>query len=207
MMKLDHAKLIRACRLMIALATGTLTSYLLKIPMSGWVMITTCVVLFDQDTVGGTINRGKLRFWATFYGALISLVCIIFFPDNMIIVWSVIGITTFVYAYIYMGTAKSYIGVLGSATLAIILLGNNHHPDLHTAIYRIMDIAIGVIFALLSMLLFFPEYALNRARSIIIKSLTDISSLIQQAKDERDLEKINRYTQIIEFITQRRNQF
>lgn len=194
MIKPDSAQLIRATRLMIALLAGSLTSHLLKIPMSGWIMITTCVVLFDQDTVGGTISRGKLRFWATFYGALISLVCIILFPDNKILIWLVIAVTTFIYAYTYMGTAKSYIGVLGSATLAIILLSGNH-PNLHTAFYRIMDITIGVAFAIFSMLFFFPEYALNRAYKLTLKSLTDISTLIQQIEKEKDLDKINQHTQ------------
>lgn len=194
MIKFDLAKLIRASRLMIALLAGSFASHLLKIPMSGWIMITTCVVLFDQDTVGGTISRGKLRFWATFSGALISLICLTLFPDNITLIWFVIAGTTFIYAYIYMGTAKSYIGVLGSATLAIILLSGNH-PNLHTAFYRIIDIGIGVVLAILSMLFFFPEYALNRTYNLTLKSLTDISNLIQQIEKEKDLDKINQHTQ------------
>ena len=50
---LDQARAIRALRLIIALAAGIITAHLLKIPMSGWVSVTTTVVLFDQETVGG----------------------------------------------------------------------------------------------------------------------------------------------------------
>lgn len=197
MINLDKKKLIRATRLIIALSTGSIASYLLQIPMSGWVMITACVVLFDQDTVGGTINRSKLRFMATFYGAMISLGCIFFFPHNIILIWLVIGLTTFICAYIYMSTPKSYIGLLGSITLVIILFGS-HGPDLHTAIYRTMDIAIGVLFALLSMILFFPEYAIDRAHTLTLKSLGEIDKLIKTIKNEHNLEKIRQHTQTVE---------
>jgi uncharacterized membrane protein YccC len=165
--------------------------------MSGWVMITACVVLFDQDTVGGTINRSKLRFMATFYGAMISLGCIFFFPHNLVLIWLVIGLTTFICAYIYMSTPKSYIGLLGSMTLVIILIGS-HGPNLHTAIYRTLDIAIGVLFALLSMLLFFPEYALERANTLTLKSLGEMDKLMKTIKGEHDLEKIRQHTQTVE---------
>ncbi|AUR51703.1 FUSC family protein [Aquella oligotrophica] len=197
MINLDKKKLIRATRLIIALSTGSIASYLLQIPMSGWVMITACVVLFDQDTVGGTINRSKLRFMATFYGAMISLGCIFFFPHNLVLIWLAIGLTTFICAYIYMSTPKSYIGLLGSMTLVIILIGS-HGPNLHTAIYRTMDIGIGVLFALLSMLLFFPEYALERANTLTLKSLGEINKLMKTIKDEHDLEKIRQHTQTVE---------
>lgn len=197
MINLDKKKLIRATRLIIALSTGSIASYLLQTPMSGWVMITACVVLFDQDTVGGAINRSKLRFMATFYGAMISLGCIFFFPQNPVLIWLVIGLTTFLCAYIYMSTPKSYIGLLGSITLVIILIGS-HGPNLHTAIYRTMDIAIGVLFALLSMLLFFPEYALERANTLALKSLGEMDKLMKTIKGEHDLEKIRQHTQTVE---------
>lgn len=197
MINLDKKKLIRATRLIIALSTGSIASYLLQIPMSGWVMITACVVLFDQDTVGGTINRSKLRFMATFYGAMISLGCIFFFPHNLVLIWLVIGLTTFLCAYIYMSTPKSYIGLLGSMTLVIILIGS-HGPNLHTVIYRTLDIAIGVLFALLSMLLFFPEYALERANTLTLKSLGEMDKLMKTIKGEHDLEKIRQHTQTVE---------
>ena len=197
MMTLNKNRLIRASRLIIALSTGSLASYLLHIPMSGWVMITACVVLFDQDTVGGAINRSKLRFLATFYGATISLACIFLFPHNLILIWFVIGLTTFICAYIYMGTPKSYIGLLGSMTLVIILIGS-HGPNLHTAIYRTMDIATGILFALLSMILFFPEYAIDRAHTLILKSLGEIDKLIKSIKNENNLDKIRQYTQTVE---------
>jgi len=96
-----------------------------------------------------------------------------------------------------MSTPKSYIGLLGSMTLVIILIGS-HGPDLHTAIYRTMDIAIGVLFALLSMILFFPEYAIDRAHTLTLKSLGEIDKLIKTIKNEHNLEKIRQHTQTVE---------
>ena len=59
-------------------------------------------------------------------------------------------------------------------------------------------IAIGVLFALLSMLLFFPEYALERANTLTLKSLGEMDKLMKTIKGEHDLEKIRQHTQTVE---------
>lgn len=61
-----------------------------------------------------------------------------------------------------------------------------------------MDIAIGVLFALLSMILFFPEYAIDRAHTLTLKSLGEIDKLIKTIKNEHNLEKIRQHTQTVE---------
>ena len=80
---LDKNRVIRALRLILALAAGIITAHLINIPMSGWVTVTTTVVLFDQETIGGAINRSKLRFLATLFGSLIALICILIFYNHL----------------------------------------------------------------------------------------------------------------------------
>ncbi|RTL10416.1 MAG: FUSC family protein [Neisseriaceae bacterium] len=195
---LDKNRVIRALRLVLALAAGIVTAYLIKIPMSGWITVTTTVVLFDQETIGGAINRSKLRFLATLFGSLIALVCILFFHDNWLIIWSVLSISCFVYAYIFMGSKKSYIGVLGIATMAILIFGSNGGTSLQHAMYRIIDIVIGISFALLSMLLFFPQYAINKSHQLIFKALDDITNLIKNIQNQDNIEQVRQHILTIE---------
>jgi uncharacterized membrane protein YccC len=194
---LDKTRVIRALRLILALAGGILTAYLIKIPMSGWVTVTTTVVLFDQETVGGTINRSKLRFVATLFGSLISLLCVLFFHDNWLVIWCVLSICCFIYAYIFMGSKKSYIGVLGIATMAIIVFSSDG-TSLQHAMYRIMDIVIGISFALLSMLVFFPQYAINKSHQLIFKALEDITDLIKNIQNQDNIEQVRQHILTVE---------
>ncbi len=188
---INKQKLIRAARLILALALGILAGSLLQIPMSGWITVTTIVVLFDQSTVGGTISRSSLRFMATFLGAFVSLFCILFIGDNWPLIWIFLAVTTFGYAYYYMDTKKSYIGILGIATMAILLLGAEQ-PNLHVALYRLLDIIIGITIALLSMLVFYPEYAIDKAKNLIFIAIKDIDNLINSIKSEADPEVIRK---------------
>lgn len=195
-MKLN-SQLIRALRLTLAVASGSLFAHLINLPMSGWVFITTSVVLFDQDTVGGTINRSFMRFFATFIGASISLLCIIFIKDKSWLIWSVVLLSSFIFAYYFIGKKHSYIGLLTSLTLAIVLIGTKA-PDFHIAIYRTADIIIGIIFALLAMLLFFPEYAMKRLPQLITSLIQDSMNLIKNIETLNDINLIRQQIIIIE---------
>jgi|LauGreDrversion4_2_1035121.scaffolds.fasta_scaffold60094_3 uncharacterized membrane protein YgaE (UPF0421/DUF939 family) len=195
---LDKNRVIRALRLILALAAGIVTAHLINIPMSGWITVTTTVVLFDQETIGGTINRSKLRFLATLFGSFIALICILFFHDNWLIIWSLLSISCFVYAYIFMGSKKSYIGVLGIATMAILIFGSSGSTSLEHAMYRIMDIVIGISFALLSMLLFFPQYAIKKSHQLIFSALDDITNLIRNIQNQDNIEQVRQHILTIE---------
>ena len=195
---LDKNRVIRALRLVLALAAGIVTAHLIKIPMSGWITVTTTVVLFDQDTIGGAISRSKLRFVATLFGSLIALTCILFFHDNWLIIWSLLSISCFVYAYIFMGSKKSYIGVLGIATMAILIFGSSGSTSLQHAMYRIMDIIIGISFALLSMLVFFPQYAMKKSHQLIFSALDDITNLIKNIQNQDNIEQVRQHILTIE---------
>jgi uncharacterized membrane protein YccC len=175
---LDKYRVIRALRLIFSLVAGTLISYHLAIPMSGWVMVTSTVVLFDQDTVGGTINKGKMRLLATLYAAAISFTSMLLFAHHPYIIWTIVIVSIFGYAYYYMGSKNSYIGVLGVVTIAILLV-SNHNLELTTALYRLIDILLGVAIALLSMVIIYPQYAHQKAQTLLAVSLNDMAHLLK----------------------------
>lgn len=194
---LDQARAIRALRLIIALAAGIITAHLLKIPMSGWVSVTTTVVLFDQETVGGTISRSKLRFLATLFGSLIAILCLLFFRNNWFVIWSVLSVACYIYAYIFIGGKKSYLGILGIATMSIVIFSEND-TGLQNAMYRTMDTMIGITFALLSMLIFFPQYATKKSTQLILSALGDITELIKNAQLQNNIEEIRKQILTVE---------
>lgn len=186
---MDKSQLIRASRLIIALTCGIITTVLMDIPMSAWVLVSTTIVLFDQETIGGTLNRGKLRITATFLGAIVSLSVLYFFKNNWFIIWTILAIITFICAYLFMGKKNSYIGLLGIVTIAILLIGNGEH-HIQTAIYRAIDTIIGVVFAMLSIVFFFPQYAFDRCHQQIIDALNDIAELVIKIQKENNIESI-----------------
>lgn len=188
-MLIHDPQLIRATRLIIAIIADIITCHLIHIPMSGWVVVSTTIVLFDQETIGGTVIRGKLRIGATIIGSAISLLCLYFFADNWYIIWAVFGITSFLCAYFFMGSKKSYLGLLGIVTMAILLIGNGD-GDINHAIYRTIDTIIGVTFAMLSILLYHPEYAFKRCHSQVITALDDIADLVDKIQNETDIDNI-----------------
>lgn len=188
-MLLRNTQRIRATRLLLAIIAELVLCHILQMPMSGWVVVSTTIVLFDQETIGGTIIRGKLRIGATLIGAMISLLCLYFFPGNWYVILSVFGITSFLCAFYFMGSKKSYIGLLGIVTMAILLIGNGD-GDINHAIYRTIDTVIGVTFAMLSIILYHPEYAFKRCHSQVIKALDDIAELVNKIQNETDIENI-----------------
>lgn len=78
-------QLIRALRLVFAAIIGLIIAHLSHLPHSVWIVISIVVVLFDQSTVGGTIQKGGLRIIATIISACISIMALYLFKNNLLI--------------------------------------------------------------------------------------------------------------------------
>lgn len=168
--------LISAIRLIFASTIGLIIGYLTNLPHSVWIVISIVVVLFDQSTVGGTIQKGIFRASATILSALISIFTLYLFKNNILINDIVFILCLFVYAYYFMGTKKSYIGVIGSVTIAIILLGDV--GSIEGAVLRSITILLGVILAALSMLFFFPQYANKNKNQLLTHLLSQLENTL-----------------------------
>lgn len=169
-----NPQFLRSARLVIAAIVGILITKLSSIQHSVWIVISIIVVLYDQSTVGGTIQKGIFRASATILSAIISIFTIYVFHNNLLIneIVSVIGI--FLYGYFFMGTKKSYIGSIGGVTLAILLLSSI--GDANAAISRATTIVIGVILAALTMIFFFPQYANKTKNQILVHLLSQLEN-------------------------------
>jgi uncharacterized membrane protein YccC len=145
-----------------------------------WVIMTCAIILFDNPTLGGTINKSHLRFWGTFFAAAFSLIFIVGFANNVIINLLGVVIGTFLAAYWYMDTAQGYIGGLISWTLPIILLNNN---DIKSAFLRLMNIIIGIIVSYIMLRYFYPEYARDNMLKSMHKTLVELPPYVTVVGD------------------------
>lgn len=176
-MQINMGRIIRASRISLALAVGFIVAEVLQLPHPMWVPITIVVILFDQYTVGGAIQRSMLRIAATIISAIIGVLVIYAFNDSSSANNIVIIAGTFIYAYLYMDTKQSYIGVLGAITLAMVL---SESEGLATPILRSIAIIIGVGIALITMAFFFPKYAKKHIITLFSNSLNTTEKIIKQ---------------------------
>lgn len=171
-----NPKFLRAARIVIAAIIGTLITNLSNIQHSVWIVISIIVVLYDQSTVGGTLQKGLFRASATILSAAISILTLYVFHNNQL-ANEIIAITgIFLYAYFFIGTKKSYIGAIGGVTLAILLLSNIANVD--AAISRTLTIVMGVILGALTMIFFFPEYANKTKNQVLIHLLSQLENTL-----------------------------
>ena len=179
-MNFTQSQFTRAARLSVAMIISFV--YVAYIGMSDgvWVVMTCAIILFDNPTLGGTINKSHLRFWGTFFAAGFSLIFIIGFANNVIINLCGIVIGTFLAAYWYMDSAQGYIGGLISWTLPIILLNNN---DIKSAFLRLMNIIIGIIISYIMLRFFYPEYARDNMLKSMQNTLIELKALLSSISD------------------------
>jgi uncharacterized membrane protein YccC len=187
-MGFDSQKILRASRLSLVIIITFLTTWYFQIPEGEWALITACIVLFEYTTVGGVLTKSYLRFLATFSSAIYSIIVIYFFDNNVYVnmIAAVGGL--FVYTYYFMDGKQSYVGILGSVTLTIMLF---NYSNIDAAILRPFNIAIGIAIAVIVLRFFYPEYARNR---VLVTHADFIEHLIQIVNNfldaEQSLEKV-----------------
>ena len=97
----------------------------------------------------------------------------------------------FVYMYYFLDGDKTYIAVIGSVTLSIVLL---NHNDLDSAMLRTFNIIIGILASMFMIRFFYPQFAkdevieaqinFTRQLSNIVESYLDPSKSLVTVKDD-----------------------
>ncbi len=152
------------------MAIGTIISFIITTYFTlvepTWVYISLFIILFEQHTIGASLTRCSMRVFATISSALYSLIIIFLFHNNylMNLVGFIIGI--FLYTYLFLGTKKSYIGILGCVTLAICLVNYNNFSYVFI---RPTNVIIGILIGFFTLRFFFP----NRATKVLISEMEE----------------------------------
>lgn len=187
-MGFDHQKILRTSRLSIVIIITFLITWYFQVPEGEWALITACIVLFEYTTLGGVLTKSYLRFLATFSSAVYSVLVIYFFDNNVYINMLAAIAGLFFYTYYFMDSKQSYVGILGSVTLTIMLFNYN---NIDAAILRPFNIAIGIIIALVVLRFFYPEYARDRFFATHADFIENLITIIQNFLDpEKSLEEI-----------------
>lgn len=179
--KFTREKLIRATRLSLAMLISV--AYITYVGIAEGIAVTmTCaIILYDNPTVGGAINKSQLRFLGTLLGFMIAMIFIIGFANSMIanIIGIIIGI--FLATYWFIDNKYSYVGIMTCATLPILLLNNG---DIRIAFMRLLSISLGVLIAYLLNCFFYPDYARNRILITLKVLVTEFNVLLNALYDQ-----------------------
>lgn len=178
--KFTPDKLIRAARLSLAMLISFVYTAYIGVSDGIWVMMTCAIVLFDNPTLGGTINKSHLRFWGTFIAAALAMVFIVGFANNVIINLIAIVLGVFLATYWFMDTKQGYAGGLITWTLPIILINNN---NIKGAFLRLLNISIGILISYILLRFFYPEYARNKMLISMKNTMIELQTMLKAIND------------------------
>lgn len=155
-MTFDREKIIRSGRLSISLLITFFITWYFEIPEGMWALITCCFVVFEFTTWGGVSTKSWMRFIATFFSAVYSILVIYFFGNNAVINLIALIVGVFIYGYLFLDKKEVYVSVLGCVTLTLTLINYNH---IDAGLLRPFNIALGILISLLTFKFFYPAYA------------------------------------------------
>lgn len=173
-MGIDKPKTIRTLRLILTCLLLFLITWYYQIPEREWSLITVWFVMTEYSGVGGVFKKSFYRFSGTMLSGLYGIVIIYFFSNNVVINMLALIAGVFFYMYYFLDGEKTYIAVIGSVTLTIVLL---NHNDLDAAILRTFNVIIGILGSMFMIRFFYPKYAreeVMEAQLSLIKPLSYI---------------------------------
>jgi uncharacterized membrane protein YgaE (UPF0421/DUF939 family) len=171
-------RLIHAIKTTIACTIGLLIISCFNLSMGQWLIITILVVMSAQIHFGAAIQKGIMRIIGSLSGALIAILTLLFFPDNITVFYIVLLVSSLFFSY--MGGISQNVGqagTLGTVTIAILLL--TPHPDLHGALLRLAEIMLGIFIALIVSLIIFPIRARYKLQENIANTLDNLQHYYQ----------------------------
>ncbi|MEW6280669.1 MAG: FUSC family protein [Candidatus Eremiobacterota bacterium] len=173
----------------VRMAVGCLLALLLARWMGiggQWVVITVAVVMSSEPRFGGILRKSSQRFWGTMLGAALAVAVLALFEEHRDIglVLAFAGVMTF--GYLAADTERSYIGVLGTITVVMILMEPTQNFEFAGA--RVLEILLGLAVALVVSRFFLPTPVLPGFQRSVAGLLQDLASLAECADDQDTIE-------------------
>lgn len=136
-----------------------------------WIVITILVVMSTQPNLGGALDKALMRFLGTLIGASVAIIIVAFVKENTV---QVLLSLPFIFLAVYFAGASkySYAGTLAGITLIIIIL--NQQPGIQVAIYRAVEISLGIVISLAVNRFVFPIRAETRLKESFAKTISQI---------------------------------
>jgi uncharacterized membrane protein YccC len=171
--RLTTGHLRHAVKTGVAAVACLYVTALFQLPQGYWAAISAMIVL--QSSVGATVNASLNRFAGTAIGAVLGGLFAKLWGGNVWAFGAAATITVWLCAS--LGLRDSY--RLASATVAIVMLTSRAGSPWAVALHRFLDIALGILVALLITLLMWPSRARDDLRRALAETLRCLEALYQ----------------------------
>lgn len=170
-----NIRTIHSLRAALACCVTFLIAVSLHLPYPFWSILTVIVLLADFPEQA--IRKGVLRIIATILGALIGILCTTFLNYQAIYITTLFFISAYG-CYMTYRSKYPYIWILGGATAFIVMISATVNPNqvLHIALWRSVEISLGVFVATLFNVFLFPnplEQAIENSLHNLLISLAE----------------------------------
>jgi uncharacterized membrane protein YccC len=173
-------RLIHSLKTVIACVAAFLILKIFHLPSAQWMVITVIIVMCAQLYVGSVLHKSFVRFIGTTLGCLIAALMIVVMGNTLLSAIIAIAISSFIFSFIATAEESfSYMGTLGAATTAIVLLSPN--PTILIAGERFLEISLGILIATLVSQFILPIHArthLQRTQANTLTQLRDYYALL-----------------------------
>jgi uncharacterized membrane protein YgaE (UPF0421/DUF939 family) len=143
-LRMDQKEVLNSIRTAVAAVGSLLIAQLCRLPESYWGAITTLVIM--QSTLGAAWTVSWQRFAGTAVGAAMGALLTAFAAQNVAAFGVGVFVLGLICALLRIGrTAFRYAGI----TLAIVMLVARAEPAWMIAIYRFLEISVGIAAGLL----------------------------------------------------------
>jgi uncharacterized membrane protein YccC len=146
---------------------------LLRMPQAYWAAISAMIVM--QANLGAAVKQSWIRFAATAVGAAVSIPFAAYFDQNLFMFGVAVFITAVLCTFLHLDDGLR----LAAVTVAIILLiPHTGHPWV-PALNRFLEVAFGILIALLVAEFAFPSTALEELRRGLAAAYLNLDSFLE----------------------------
>ena len=166
---LESAK--QAVKTAIAGVVALYVTGLFRLPEGYWAAISALIVM--QSNVGATLNASRTRLAGTAVGAVIGGLFVALFGMNTLAFALAVAIAFFVCDLLRLAESQR----LATVTVAIIMLIAHTSSAWIVALHRFVEVALGILIALLVSLTLWPNHARRSVRQGLADTLLKLAEL------------------------------
>jgi uncharacterized membrane protein YgaE (UPF0421/DUF939 family) len=141
---IDQKEVLHSIRTAVAAIGSLLIARFCRLPESYWAAVTTLVI--TQSSLGAAWTVSKERFVGTALGAAMGALLTAYAAQNAVVFGAGVFVLGLICALLHIGrNAFRYAGI----TLAIVMLLARAEPAWMVAIYRFLEISVGIAVGLI----------------------------------------------------------
>ncbi len=189
----NRTQMRQAIQTAVAACLAYAVAELLGVPQGFWAVVTAIMVM--QANVGASLGQARDRFLGSLLGVLVGGGIAVLLADVHLLKYAGLGAAVLILAFF---SAKRGPLRIACVTAAIIILGDPRlGPPISTAGYRMIEVMIGTVVAILTSLVIYPSRAgpalaaqANQTALLLFKLLADLLRSVLDGRYDEDRVKI-----------------